>query len=373
LKIKCLYSYYSGGVYCELGYVDYYDHGSTDSSTNSTPVMNFLIQQNQTLTQNLGLNGNIGTALQSGACRSLQFGPGAIAPWQDYYGSFDSGTNGVTPELIVNYAETNGSTAGTGGTGKCIITYNNGTVPTYALSVSAQQSTDSFGNPYNAGFTGPQMTFTPVTNLQTTVSTAMNLGSNSTGTALQSTSAPQNTASTGGITGTLPAVQIDLNAYTVNVNSSAVNMTKAWLLPAGDPQLGTQYEIYSEWYGVFNNSSINNWGFNHGTVSSTTAFTNIVPVGAAATTNGDAVAGWVKLTLTCVTAGSSGAMLYSMEGQFQDASVNRINTDIAQLVGIGTLSSFNCNNNNTIAIAFETTAGTTNMVGRINRMIRYGP
>jgi hypothetical protein len=373
LKIKCLYSYYSTGVYCEVGYVGYYDHGNTGTDASSTAVKNFLIQQNQTVTENLGLGGGIGTALQSGAARSIQLGPGAIAPWQDYYGSFDGGSSGVTPEIIVNYAASNGSTAGTGADGKCIITYNSGTVPTYALSVSAQQSADVFGNPYNAGFTGPQMTFTPVTSLQTTVSTNLNVGSNSSATSVQVTNAIQNVASTAGITGTLPAVQIDTASYTVNTTNTTGNLTKAWLIPAGDPQVGTVYEITAPFTGTMNSASLWDIGWNHGVVSGSTTFTNIVPIGAAFTAGGNPLVGTIILTLTCLTAGTSGAFLYSMSGWMGDSSENRGPTTTGGIVGIGTLATSTLNNN-TFAIACEYTAGTTlGTVTRTNKMVRYGP
>jgi hypothetical protein len=372
MTIKCLYSYYASGVYCEVGYVGYYDHGNTGNDA-STKISNFLIQQNETVTHNFGLNGGIGTALQTGAARSICLGPGAISPWQDYYGSFDTGANGgVTPEIIVNYAASNGSTAGSGSDGQCVLSYNNSSAPTFVLSISSQTSADSFGNPYDAGFTGQQFTVlgtqapsTVATTISTTASSAAAIASNTSGQIITSNNV--------GMTGTLPQTQVDVASYAVNSNNVTANLSKAWLVPAGDPQLGTMYEITVPFAGIMNSSSIWNIGFNHGTVSSTTAFTNICPIGAAFTAGGDALAGTIRLTLTCLSVGTSGHLLYVIDGSIGDASENRGATSTGTLMGIGTLTTFNTNNNNTLAVACEYTTGTTGMTGITSRFLRYGP
>jgi hypothetical protein len=243
MKIKCLYSYYSGGVYAHVWYTSLSSFGSTGNKDSGSPVLvkNFAMTENETTTQSFGLNGAIGTALQSGAAKSIQFNSyppsGGLTPAGDYYGSFDSGANnGVLPALVVYYNNGGGSTAGTGSDGQVIISYGS-SVPTFQLSVSAVTTTDLFGNPVQPGFQGPLLTLTNQTTTISTNTSATSIGSNTAGTPVVTNSQ--------GFTGQMAQNQTDttLNAQT---GTSPAALSKAYSIPGGDPQVGTVYKL-SAW------------------------------------------------------------------------------------------------------------------------------
>lgn len=245
LKLKCLYSYYSGGVYAHIWYTSLSSFGNTGNHSNGSPtlVKNFAMTQNETTTQGFGLNGSIGTALQSGAAKSMMFDAYGLFPAGDYYGSFDSGANnGVIPTLIVYYNNGGGSYGGAGSDGQAILSYGNTTVPTFQLSVSATASADVFGNPYSAGFTGPLLTLTPGSSTPATSTVgATAVGANATSTAVVMTNSP-------GFTGSMSAAQSDITLNVVT-QTSPTQLSKAYNIPAGDPQVGTMYRL-SAWGDV---------------------------------------------------------------------------------------------------------------------------
>ena len=267
MKFKCLYSYYSSGVYAHVYYTSLDSFGNTGNRTSGSPtyVGNYLIKENATITQNLGLNGGIGAALQSGAAKSIQFSSIPLTPAGDYYGSFDSGANnGVIPNLIVYYNNGGGSTAGTGSDGQCILTFQAGAAPVYTLSVSATASADVFGNPYNPGFQGPLLTLTATTT-PTSTAAATALAANTSATAVVTTNSP-------GFTGTMAANQSDIGRYTLT-STSLVPMSRAYIIPAGDAQVGTLYRL-SVWgdatYGATAESlawSLIGWGNTYATAA----------------------------------------------------------------------------------------------------------
>jgi hypothetical protein len=243
IKQKCLYSYFSGGVYARMWYTNLDSFGSTGNALSGSPVFVKQISytQNETLTESVGLNGSIGTALQSGAAKSMMFYSLGYTPGGDYYGSWDSGANnGVVPALIVNYG-TPGSTAGNGSDGQIILTYGSNSTPTFTLSVSALTSADTFGNPYNAGFTGNQVTILGSQAPSTTPTQISNTSATSAAIAA-STAGQVITTNTAGFTGQMPSNQTDvtLNAVTQTV---ATGLSKSYTIPAGDPQVGTLYRI----------------------------------------------------------------------------------------------------------------------------------
>jgi hypothetical protein len=115
------------------------------------------IAEGSTHTYNINTYG-AGAAIQSGAFKSLLFGPSTNDGSVTYYGYFAGGANSAT--LAVNYT-TAGSptTAGSGSDGKVVITY--ASTQTLVLAVSPQAGTDANGNAYGAGFTGTINAFQP--------------------------------------------------------------------------------------------------------------------------------------------------------------------------------------------------------------------
>lgn len=239
LHIECLHSYYGGSMALEVSYVSVGTFGNSLSYPPSglTAVGNYSINVNDAMSVNFGLNGGIGVALANGNCKAIFFGVGAIAPWQDYYGYMSTGANGTfSPYIVVNFSDGGVASAGSGGAGQVIVTYNSAT-PTYTLSVSASSSTDTYGNPYAVGFTGPLLT---LTNQSSTVAT------NTAATSIVANNAGNPTATNSqGFTGTMSLAQVDptLNTVTATV---ATSLSKSYAVPANDPQVGTVYRL-SAW------------------------------------------------------------------------------------------------------------------------------
>jgi hypothetical protein len=371
LKIKCLYTYYSSGVYCVVSTYGLSAFGNTATPTPRDTCSTFLIKQGVTVTQNLGLGvgGTLGTNIQSGAARSFMLGTGGVndnTPEGDYYGSFDDGeNNGVQPKIIINYADSHGSTAGSGSDGQCIITYNASSVPTYSLSVSASQSADVFGNPYNQGFTGPQMTFIPSA-AQTTISTAVNVNSNSSATSLTVTTS---TSYAGG----LPAVQIDPSPHT-NTNNSGVLITKGWIIPPGDAQLGTTYKLEVPFSNVYESETVRFVPSINGTTINTSGGDL---TGAASFTAGATLVGKMTMLAVCTSQGTSGQFQFYEEGGI-GVITNRStgsNTNFLWLSSQNTGQAINTMVANTIGIAvtWGGSNGSQNVVGNFSVFTRMGP
>jgi hypothetical protein len=271
LDIKCLHAYYGGdGMTLQVGYTSQGAFGTTLAypPAGYTAVQNYTIYPDDTAGFNLGVSGGIGVALQNGNCKALIFGDGAINPWQDYYGYMDSGANnGFVPSITVYYSLGGAAQAGNGGPGQVVITYNSAS-PTYTLSVSAAANTDTYGNPYNPGFTGQQVTVlgsqapsTAPTAISNTNATSVAIAANTAGQLLTSNAAS--------FTGAIPAFQVDTSVLTANGASSTgpTNITKAYVIPAGDPQVGTTYLISTSFTAEFETGSVMAWGINiNGTI-----------------------------------------------------------------------------------------------------------
>lgn len=271
IRLKCLHSYYSSGGNVNMRYSSITSFGNTGNSTSGGPtdVKNFAIGEGATLTENVGLGGGIGVALQNGNASSILFGPtnGGLGQGLNYYGYWDSGANGgVIPEIIVNYTNPGGSssTAGNGANGQVILTYGTGSTPVFALSVSATQATDSFGNTYSSGFSGPAFvtpgggsTAATLNNQGVTVFsagstaaslTSSGLGLTPTGTTPGTNTTNANTAGTltntnnAGFTGQMPSNQTDTTPFTIT-STSPVQACNEYSIPSGDPQVGTIYRL----------------------------------------------------------------------------------------------------------------------------------
>ena len=373
MKIKCLFSYYSGGVYAHVWYTNLSSFGSTGNKDSGSPVLvkNFAMTENETTTQSFGLNGAIGTALQSGAAKSIQFNSyppsGGLTPAGDYYGSFDSGANnGVLPALIVYYNNGGGSTAGTGSDGQVIISYGS-SVPTFQLSVSAQTTTDFFGNPVQQGFTGPLLT---LTNQVTTISTntaATSIGSNTAGTPTVTNSQ--------GFTGQMPATQTDITVITANGASSTgpTAITKGYVIPAGDGQVGTTYLLEVPFNAEFENTSVMEWGIN---INGTGAFAQ-TGVGAGFFTGATAMQGQIRGMVQITGTGTSGTSILATNGGVgiaanRSSGVNNNDTWLGGGPGTVAINTL-VNNTVTIYARFGATIAGQNCVAFGSMFTRLGP
>jgi hypothetical protein len=252
LYISCLHTYYPQAGEIQIGYTS---QGAFGTTLDYPPPGYTAVQISGVVpgvnTINLGLNGGIGVALGNGNCKALVIGDGAISPWQEYYAYFDSGAGGgYVPNITVYYSDGGSATAGNGGSGQVSITYNSST-PAYTLSVSAAAFTDTYGNPYQAGLTGQQVTVLgtqapafdpPVLN---TVASAAVLGANNAGNIIVNNAQ--------GFTGQVPSSQSDITKYTVTT-TTAVAVTNAYPIPALDPQVGTVYRL-TAWGDVVNTTT----------------------------------------------------------------------------------------------------------------------
>jgi hypothetical protein len=245
LYIECLHSYYGGdtGMALEVGFTSQGSFGNSlvYPPAGYTAVLNYTVLPGGTGGHPLGLGGGIGVALQNGNCKALVFGQGAIAPWQDYYGYLSSGANGgFIPYILVYYSDGGVATAGSGGGGQVIVSYSQST-PAYTLSVSASASSDTYGNPYAVGFTGPLLTLTNQSSTAATNTAATSIVANTAGTPTATNSH--------GFSGQAVLTQTDgtLNQVTATVPTA---LSASYTVPAGDPQLGTLYRLsaWGDWH-----------------------------------------------------------------------------------------------------------------------------
>jgi hypothetical protein len=240
LFIHNLGTFLSSGMIVQLGYSSRDSFGKTGDTGIGTAVQDWHINRNQAMSHNVGLAGNIGVALQSGAAKSLIFGPPNQATgFLNYFGNFDSGASGGTvPKLTVFFFI--GSTApvkgGNGGDGQVIITSAASSVPTFQLGISSISATDPFGNQLSPGFTGPALTLTNTSTPPATTPTSSVVAANTAGTIT--------VTNTQGFTGTMAQNDTDntLHSTTAAVTSLAA-ISNQWVIPAGDAQVGTIYRL----------------------------------------------------------------------------------------------------------------------------------
>jgi hypothetical protein len=112
--------------------------------------------------------------MQSGAAKSICLGPGAAFDLYNYGYMYGAGGDNNQNPLITIKATKGGSPvfAGNGADGQIQITYSSTQVMEFALSPTA--GTDSAGNAFGAGYTGPVQNFHPGSN-PTTVETWQSL------------------------------------------------------------------------------------------------------------------------------------------------------------------------------------------------------
>lgn len=165
LWVTCQHAWYSAGLYLNVrGWASPTLGDSLPSSWNGIGAGNIIetdIKPNARtgvyLPQSIG-SGFAGQGAD--VYYGIAFGPGSGSFNLNYYGYFNgTPNNGNGPVLTLSGSKGGStSTAGAGADGQVVLSYGTSSTPVYQLSVSAVTGTDSFGNPYNAGFTGPQLT-----------------------------------------------------------------------------------------------------------------------------------------------------------------------------------------------------------------------
>lgn len=250
IQIKSLYSVYGGGVtlYCIMGYSNASSFFAKAPSDTRVAVMSFPTTVGKAITQNVGLRGSIGTALQNGNAKSIIIGPGGSSNNFSYWGYFDSGqTGGYFPAIIVNYyTGTPVVQAGNGGDGQCIISYQSAT-PGFQLAVSSVAAADVYGYTFQPGFSGPQLNLSaqaaiPAATAATAIITANAM-------ATPTIMLPS------GLNGQTRIVQTDHSSIQTGNSSAVTTVTKTWTVPTSDATVGTYYEVTSFGGGGLQNAA----------------------------------------------------------------------------------------------------------------------
>jgi hypothetical protein len=164
LRLLNLGSWYSSGMYVVLGYGNMTYLGTAWSGSGITAVKTFWIDNNNTLVVDLTSTG-LGAALKSGAATALTLGPGSpdMDTWNYgwFYGA--GGATGSVPDLRVEWHTGSAPEyAGNGSDGQVQITYVTQGVLTAALQPSS--GTDTGGNAFTSGYTGPVTAIQPGSN-----------------------------------------------------------------------------------------------------------------------------------------------------------------------------------------------------------------
>jgi hypothetical protein len=154
------HSWYDSGMTVICGYTSI-SGGSLPSSFNGsgiTNVKNFSIGEGSSKTQDL-TNDGLGSALASGAAKSISFGPGSAYDLNNYGYFAGPGGNNAPTLSIQGTTGTGSNQAGSGNDGAVRIIYTSSQTLIGALSPAA--GTDQFGNAFGAGFTGQAQAFQP--------------------------------------------------------------------------------------------------------------------------------------------------------------------------------------------------------------------
>lgn len=166
LRLHVQHSWYNSGLTCILGYTSYADTGHPNTwngSTNRTALTNYDIGEGSTVTRDLTGTG-LGSALQSGAAKTLCVGPGSSYDLNNYgYFTGPGGSSSQEPSLYIEGTTGTGvNVGGNGQDGQVIINYQTATILVAAISPVA--GTDANGNAFGVGYTGQTNAFTPGSN-----------------------------------------------------------------------------------------------------------------------------------------------------------------------------------------------------------------
>ncbi len=164
IRLKWLHTWYNSGATVYLGYTN--NASIPGSYGGASTAVKSWAQGNvgSPVTTNL-TNAGLGSALQSGAAKAIIIGPGSGSFNLNNYGYMygAGGDNNQNPLITVNWHT--GSipvAAGNGANGQAVITYSASSVLLCAISPVA--GTDTAGNAYAAGYTGPVQAFHPGSN-----------------------------------------------------------------------------------------------------------------------------------------------------------------------------------------------------------------
>jgi hypothetical protein len=372
LGVRVLHGYYSSVTI----QVSYTSQGSFSNSLSYPPpgftsVTSFNASSiPNTYITNVGLDGGIGVALQNGNCKAIVFGDGAVNPWQDYYGYLDSGANGgYTPQIEVYFSDGGVATAGNGAAGQVVLTFNAASAPVYTLSVSAAANTDTYGNPYGPGFTGPQLTLTNQTSSPSTSTVASVLNANTAGTPIVTNSQ--------GFTGAMSLTQTDSSVIHVTSSSPTV-ISKQYVIPAGDPQVNTLYRLTVNGAGQQGGTAaVYEWGMSLNGVSNTFATFRI---GATFMTVNTAWVWGVEGYLSISSIGTGGSMATTLKGNVSVYNQNLVAIGGSSpqatggMVGNNQPIAINTTIANTLTLfASETTTNGNTVYSFMSMLERLGP
>lgn len=158
LQLTNLHSWYDTGCYVVMGFAPFTTFGQTGNISGSNPnAQVFWIDEGATVFQSV-IRG-WGTVFQSGAAKSLMFGPSAASsggsPTDLYnYGYFYGfGNIDLTPIMAITFtvAGSGSQNAGDGGDGQISITYTSSANQTMNVSMSPMATTDTFNNTIPTG------------------------------------------------------------------------------------------------------------------------------------------------------------------------------------------------------------------------------
>jgi hypothetical protein len=160
LQLTCQHTWYNSGMTVYFGY----NGRSTEPSTWDGSDITSIGSANATASGNpvvYDLSGlGLGSAMQSGAAKSVTFGPGSGSFNLQNYGYFSGWGSGQGPLLTVNWhTGSQPVKAGNGGNGLVTVTYVNSQALIGALSPVA--GSDSVSNAFAAGYTGAVQAIQP--------------------------------------------------------------------------------------------------------------------------------------------------------------------------------------------------------------------
>jgi hypothetical protein len=160
IRLEWQHCWYNNGAYVVLGYTPYTYAGASWGAGGITAVKTWWMgpatdQGGGPVTTDLTGTG-LGAALANGNAKSISLGPGTpgfnLYNYAYAYGA--GGDNNQNPLITVNWhTGSQPVTAGAGADGKVVITYNVTGVLAAALQPAA--GTDSSGNAFGQGYTGP--------------------------------------------------------------------------------------------------------------------------------------------------------------------------------------------------------------------------
>ena len=171
------------------------------------------------------------------------------------------------------------------------------------------------------------------------------------------------------VNGYLPVTQTDTGTNTAG-NTTPVDISHAYTIPANDASVGTVYEIEVPFTGTWEGTVLN-----LGAEFNGSTFVNITPVIASAFTTGHGFVGTMRIKFTVTAVGSSGTVNLDLDGTVTDSSVDRGPSTSFTLNGHHSGQTLNTTVSNTVALAAEwvSNAGAPSVAGITSKFTRIGP